>query len=245
MTTPLIAHGLIDTKRHKDMSWLPRSAVPLDLGGVVAILSPVAPLPDTPTEQQAADWEVTEAVRHDRILSRIAAKAAVLPIRFAAIYSSRAAAADGLAGLAANCGAELDQLHGNAQYDVVLVPRPGGDGSACDRDLPGTHSGRSYLARQRDRRGTRLGRQHAVQKLLDDLELAVRPLARRSLTLTPRKDRYGGVSLLLDPADADALIDGLRALDKAAGQHRMEFAIRGPRPAYDFAATTQDTDLNT
>lgn len=175
------------------------------------------------------------AVRHNILLSRLAAEIDVLPARLGEGAAGAQALRGRLAARRPQVLAALRRVSGAAEYSLTFE-------LAGDREpnAPPSADESGYLRRKLQARRARDHADAQRRALLAQTTRAAEAIARDCVVaLGPspaRPQRRLGLSLLLDRSQTDALAALGAALAPKAEALGLSVAIVGPWPAYSFAA---------
>ena len=223
------------------------SAVPLDVYGEGALAERLSD----------AAWTATRALRHERVAEHFARRAAVVPLRFGAIYLRREGVASMVEGRAAQFRAVLARLEGREEWGLNvyverarlreevtrLSPRLREMAERADASTPG----QSYLLRKK------------IEGLRDEESRAeTRRVAREvEETLAEACDAVARLRVLKDEADeqgelaarlaflvpSEGFDDFRAAAERLADRYTplgFRFELTGPWPAYNFANVEEE-----
>ena len=224
------------------------SAVPLGVYGEGALAQR---LPD-------ATWTATRALRHERVAEHFARRAAVVPLRFGAIYLRREGVGRMLEGRAAQIRAVLARLEGREEWglnvyverarlreEVTRVsPRLREMAERADASAPG----QAYLLRKKIE-GLRAEEAHAetrrVAREVEETLAAACDGAARLRVLKDEATEQGELAARLAFLVPREGFDSFRAAaERLADRHTplgFRFELTGPWPAYNFAAVEEES----
>ncbi|MEE4117748.1 MAG: GvpL/GvpF family gas vesicle protein [Paracoccaceae bacterium] len=232
--TALLLHGLTDASARAPQDAAPH--VRVVAGRLVALCTPLEAMPET--EEEA----VAGALSHNALLVAQARLSDVLPVRFPAGFSSKAALHAHIAAEGARYRAGLVRIGGACEYGLRLALRPGSALPGGSLGAPGDSgaaapvpSGRAFLERGRRRRDLRTESAAARARMAERLVTEAAGLAREAMPGSPRADRLVDLALLVPASGVDAL--RARAADAAreAAGLGLDLILSGPWPPYSFA----------
>jgi len=226
------------------------SAVPLDAYGEGALAGRLTD----------AAWTATRALRHERVAEHFARRAAVVPLRFGAIYLRREGVGQMLEGRAAQFRAVLARLEGREEWglntyverarlreEVTRVsPRLREMAERADASAPG----QAYLLRKqieglRDEEARAETRR--VAREVEETLAAACDGAARLRVLKDEATEQGELAARLAFLVPREDFDGFRAAaERLADRHTplgFRFELTGPWPAYNFAAVQEESQV--
>ena len=236
----------------------------VEAGGLAAVVSevPLETYGEGALEAKLADaaWTATRALRHERVAEHFARRAAVVPLRFGAIYLRREGVQGVLAERAGQFRGVLARLGGREEWGLnVYVERARlreevTRVSARLRELAGRADaaapGQAYLLRKK------------IEGLRDEEARAeTRRVAREAESrLAPVCDGAARLRVLKDEATEQGELaarlaflvrrEGFETFRAAAEQLAAEytplgfrFELTGPWPAYNFAAVEEERQV--
>jgi hypothetical protein len=228
----------------------------VEVGGLAAVLSavPLDAYGEGALDRHLSDatWTATRALRHERVAEHFARRAAVVPLRFGAIYLRREGVGQMLEGRAAQFREVLARLRGREEWGLNVyaerarlreeVTRLSARLREMAERAAGSAPGQAYLLRKkieglRDEEARAETRRVAREveetlaaacdgaarlRVLKDEATEQGELAAR-LAFLVRRDRFGDFR-----AAAEGLADRYTPLG-------FRFELTGPWPAYNFA----------
>ena len=207
-----------------------------------------------------AAWTATRALRHERVAEHFARRAAVVPLRFGAIYLRRVGVASMIEGRAAQFGEVLARLEGREEWGLnVYVER------ALLREEVTRLSARLRQMAERAEASTP-GQSYLLRKKVEGLRdeearAETRRVAREvEETLAAACDGVERLRVLKDEADEQGELaarlaflvrregfDAFRAAaERLADRYTplgFRFELTGPWPAYNFAAVEEESQV--
>jgi Gas vesicle synthesis protein GvpL/GvpF len=204
------------------------------LGAVVSIL------PDDGDEDifGAPEAAAEISLRHHALLTSLADRVDLAPVRLGAVYANEESAAALLRDQAADFRAALDRIAGAQEFAVTLTPLPGGP----DAPEPAVvDSGRSFLQRRAEIAARQRNHAEAARAAAAGVIDRLKPFASAHSFASPR--RHAAADREKRLIDAALLVQRDRAGDfgaavcsaqeeAAAAGYRL--SVRGPLPAYSF-----------
>lgn len=226
------------------------SAVPLDAYGEGAL------------EQRLSDaaWTATRALRHERVAEHFARRAAVVPLRFGAIYLRREGVRGVLAERAAQFRAVLARLGGREEWGLNLfverarlreeVTRLSARLREMVERADASAPGQAYLLRKKIE-GLRDEEARAeTRRVAREVEEALGAACEGAARLRVLKDEateQGELAARLAFLVPSAGFDTFRAAaERLAAEYTplgFRFELTGPWPAYNFAAVEEESQV--
>lgn len=202
--------------------------------GPVRLLASRAPEDIGDLAAAAPDDVVAAVLQHDQVLLQLATQRTVVPARFGTLLADDDAVAELLADPDGRLAAQVDRLAGSAEWvlNVAVDQDQAGDTTeAADDDLSPGHA---YFARRRAATAARTRARDRAVAVAEDLDARLRDVALDFAPLDLRQpDTVARGAYLVRHADVDRLRD---VVDGAGPGGVVE--LRGPLPAYRFAAVT-------
>jgi C4-dicarboxylate-specific signal transduction histidine kinase len=227
---------------HPDCKWL-------DIEGVTAVVSSIDTASYCEKNLQSLPWLTREAQRHAGIIESYFQQVTTLPVKFGAIFSSRAVLRSHLSERRELVQQALTRLQGQAEWDIRIlaseakmeaVAIEGGFVSEDRVAVAASGEGLSYLLRRR--REQQL--QHAVQTARASLRREISDrLSSWSLHRKATSDRLperdglrlvDHVCAMLPAADYPRLEQSLVTLQEAHADCLLKVELSGPWPPYHF-----------
>lgn len=219
---------------------LPAGSLAAVSGGLAAIVSlhdPALSQDDVPEQRL-----IRAALAHNDILMAYAAKVAIVPVRYGAIFSTEALLISHVAAGAADYGKTLARLNGMLEYAVALtVAEP----VRKVAEMPAPTSGRSFL---QARRAARVGRETLSQdrrSFAAGLVDAMAPwISAHRFAARPRAGRVLDASVLVARGDGDGFAARAAEVTDTASHLGLTLSVTGPLPPYSFtdAVSGQEPD---
>ena len=224
------------------------SAVPLDTYGEGALAGRLSD----------ATWTATRALRHERVAEHFARRAAVVPLRFGAIYLRREGVGQMLEGRAAQFRAVLARLRGREEWGLnVYVERPRLREevtrlSARLREMAeraeASTPGQAYLLRKkieglRDEEA-RAETRRVAREAEERLAAACDGAARLRVLKDEATEQGELAARLAFLVPSEAFDDFRAAAERLAAEYTplgFRFELTGPWPAYNFATVEEES----
>jgi hypothetical protein len=208
------------------------------------------------TKLEDPAWTAARALRHERAVSHFAARAAVVPLRFGAIYLGRERIRSLLKEKRRELLATIDRLRNREEWGVSLL---------CDRSkflesLPSVSTrlrdlshrarsvppGQSYLLRKKID-GVRAAEaaahtRHVIRRIESDLKAASEGAVRLRVTKAEIAEQAGvaaKLAFLVPRQGFDAFISAAELLAAEYAELGFRLELTGPWPPYNFAAGEQ------
>lgn len=228
-----IAGGMVGTVVADDLAAL---ASPVDLAdfGEEALRRNLEHLP----------WLEAAARTHHRVIAEAAHAGAVVPLRLATVYRTKAGLADMLVRHRAGFQLAFDRIVGRSEWGVkayaATTDRPGSEATTELRSERG--SGARYLSQRKaqlaaseDSRKVAVASARDVHALLSSMSVATDLHEPQDPQLSGRRDRMimNGTYLVDDQASGEF---AAAVQDAAAGYPALRVELTGPWPPYSFAA---------
>ena len=232
----------------------------VESGGLAAVVSavPLGTYGEGALEERMSDaaWTATRALRHERVAEHFARRAAVVPLRFGAIYLRRAGVESVLAERGAQFREVLARLAGREEWGLnVYVER-----ARLREEVSGLSARLRGLAEQAGAAAP--GQAYLLRKKIEGLRdeearAETRRVAREVETrLAAACDGAARLRVLKDEATEQGELaarlaflvrregfDGFRAeAEQLAAEHTpagFRFELTGPWPAYNFAVVEE------
>jgi hypothetical protein len=226
------------------------SGVPLDTYGEVALSERL----------KDATWTATRALRHERVAEHFARRAAVVPLRFGAIYLRHEGVAEMLGERAAQFREVLKRLGGREEWGLnVYVERARlreevTNVSARLREMEeradASAPGQAYLLRKkieglRDEEA-RAETRRVAREVEETLAAACDGAARLRVLKDEATEQGELVARLAFLVRHDAFGDFRAAAERLADRHTplgFRFELTGPWPAYNFAVVEEESQV--
>ena len=207
-----------------------------------------------------ATWTATRALRHERVAEHFARRAAVVPLRFGAIYLRREGVEQMLAGRAAQFRAVLARLEGREEWGLNVyverarlreeVTRVSARLREMAERADASTPGQAYLLRKkieglRDEEARAETRR--VAREVEETLAAVCDGAARLRVLNDEATEQGELAARLAFLVPSEGFDAFRAAaERLADRHTplgFRFELTGPWPAYNFAAVEEESQV--
>ena len=223
-----VLHGLVDAQTpplpEPAGQWL------IPIGEVAAVVSAHEPFlsQDDVTEQAL----IAAALKHNDILMTYATIGAVVPVRYGAIFSTKALLRTHINAGAEGYSKQLRQLKDMREYAIVLTvsepaPQPAG--------MSAPESGRAFLQARLLARTSRENLSRDRHRFAAALMERMAPwVAAQHYAAQPRAGRVLDASVLVSSKDHDSFMAGATDVSEAAGQMGLTLTVTGPLPPYSF-----------
>jgi hypothetical protein len=218
-------------------------------GDIAALASPVD-LADFGEEAlrrnlERLPWLEATARTHHRVIAEAANAGAVVPLRLATVYRTKAALADMLVRHAVDFQLAFERIEGRSEWGVkayaATTDGPGSEATTALRSERG--SGAQYLrerkaqlAASEDARKVAVASARDVHAMLCVVSIATDLHQPQDPQLSGRRDRMimNGTYLVDDQASGEF---SAAVHDAAAGHPALRLELTGPWPPYSFATT--------
>jgi hypothetical protein len=237
---------------------------PIEAAGLAAVVSavPLGVYGEGALSERLSDaaWTATRALRHERVAEHFARRAAVVPLRFGAIYLRRAGVAQMLEGRAAQFRAVLARLEGREEWGLnVYVVRASlreevTRVSARLREMAeradASTPGQAYLLRKkieglRDEEA-RAETRRVAREVEETLAAACDGAARLRVLkdeATEQGELAARLAFLVPSEGFDAFRAAAERLADRYTPLGFRFELTGPWPAYNFAAVEEESQV--
>ena len=237
---------------------------PIEAAGLAAVVSavPLGVYGEGALSERLSDaaWTATRALRHERVAEHFARRAAVVPLRFGAIYLRREGVEQMLAGRAAQFRAVLARLEGREEWGLNVyverarlreeVTRVSARLREMAERADASTPGQAYLIRKkieglRDEEARAETRR--VAREVEETLAAVCDGAARLRVLKDEATEQGELAARLAFLVPSEGFDAFRAAaERLADRHTplgFRFELTGPWPAYNFAAVEEESQV--
>ncbi|HJQ69101.1 MAG TPA: GvpL/GvpF family gas vesicle protein [Blastocatellia bacterium] len=223
---------------------------------LAAVVSEVS-LADYGEESLAASladptWTAVRAMRHEQVVEHFSSRAAVVPLRFGAIYFARNGVEQMLAERAAELQAIVRGLEGRQEWGISV---------ACDKDAlakvidslsprlrelaeraRAAQPGQSYLLRKKIDALRADEARLEIKRVVSEIEQALARRSERSTSLRVLKDEatehgkiVGKLAFLVASKRFDDFHKEAERLARAHADSGFKLEMTGPWPAYNFS----------
>lgn len=225
---PLLLHGMAPADEGPAKS--PGAGHCVPIGSLHAI---VTPIPAGEADALAATGEsaAENALAHHAVLTAWMRHRTVLPTRFGAVFSDKAALAAAIGPAERRLAAALSSLEGRAEFALSL--RRTGPAPPAE---PAGQTGRAFLLAKRAERDLGRSNAKAVAQLAHELSHHCAARCDRVLALSPRGGTVLSLALLAAKNGFDGLQRSTTALAGRAAALGLTLSLTGPMPAYSFVA---------
>jgi hypothetical protein len=237
------------------------SSGPLELiaAGDLAAAASAVPAEEYGEENLAARlsdaaWTATRALRHERVVEHFARRAAVVPLRFGAIYHTRESAARALAEHSARFREALRRLSGREEWGVNLyverarlragVVRASARLRELDEKAEAAPPGQAFLLRKKIEASRETEARAEVKRVAAEVEgklAAACDGAARLRAVRDERTEHGEVAARFAFLVArEGFGDFRAAAEKLAEEYAplgFRLELTGPWPAYNFVAS--------
>jgi len=236
----------------------------VEAAGLAAVLSavPLGVYGEGALDRQLADatWMATRALRHERVAEHFARRAAVVPLRFGAIYLRRAGVAEMLEGRAGQFREVLARLQGREEWGLNVyverarlreeVTRLSARLREMAERAEASAPGQAYLLRKkieglRDEEARAETRR--VAREVEETVAAACDGAARLRVLKDEATEQGELAARLAfLVRRDAFGDFRAAAERLADRYTplgFRFELTGPWPAYNFAVVEEERQV--
>ena len=237
---------------------------PIEAAGLAAVVSavPLGVYGEGALSERLSDaaWTATRALRHERVAEHFARRAAVVPLRFGALYLRREGVAQMLEGRAAQFRAVLARLEGREEWGLNVyverarlreeVTRVSARLREMAERADASTPGQAYLLRKkieglRDEEARAETRR--VAREVEETLAAVCDGAARLRVLKDEATEQGELAARLAFLVPSEGFDAFRAAaERLAAEYTplgFRFELTGPWPAYNFAAVEEESQV--
>ena len=242
-TPPVIEHGF---------------ALELIAGEALAAVVSAVPLADYGEEALAEHltdpaWTATRAMRHEAVVEHFARRAAVIPLRFGAIYLQRERVAGMLGERAAEFRSIIERLRGRDEWGVNLycdrarlleaIPQASPRLREMNERAAQASPGQAYLLRKQIEAARADEARAAIKRAATRIEQNLVPHSAASTRLripkgdaTEQGEAIARFAFLVGRAGFPEFRAALEREAQEAAPLGMTLEVTGPWPAYNFAA---------
>ena len=197
-------------------------------------------------------WTAVRAVRHEQVVEYFSSRAAVVPLRFGAIYFARRGVERMLAEKAAELGTIIERLVGRQEWGITV---------SCDQELFAkiidtlsprlrdlaerartAQPGQSYLLRKKIEALRSDEARLEIKKVVSEIEQALAGRSERSASLRVLKDEatehgktVGKMAFLVAGEGFDDFHKEAERLARAHADAGFRLEMTGPWPPYNFS----------
>jgi gas vesicle protein GvpL/GvpF len=198
-------------------------------------------------------WLEGRVRHHNRVISAIHARCAILPAKFGAVYERADDLRQALQGMQDAVRAQLRRVDGCDEWAVHLYVDPAVVAAAradtavrrLEQELAGASPGKAYFVQRKLADERARAAERAMSAIAEEAYDALAPHARAGQVVArpqpPIHARGEAEALratfLVPRPAADAFLDGMRAYAGSRDGVRWEYS--GPLPPYSFAALTE------
>jgi hypothetical protein len=227
-----------------------------DLAAVASAVS-IAQYSEEALQARLADpaWTAVRAMRHEKVMEHFAARATVVPVRFATIYLSRKRVQEMVYERQQELAAIIERLRGREEWGInvcrdtaalmkeiaSISPRLRDLGERADRSSPGE----AYLLRKQIDAMKASEARAETSRVVAEIERGLAALSEGATRLRAAKDETGEqgeiVAKLAFLVSRDRFDDFREAAERLAREHRAGFRLEmtGPWPAYNFSSVVE------